>query len=139
MGGKTSGPGSFTGPAGKAASFSPVYRLSPVKSQPVSSPDLGLPDSVIADLSSGQLLLYQLTRSLHTGNIAQKEVCKKIGPLNQARQVTTKLHLFFIHSLIIYSFIIVFTTMSLWKLFMARKCNTYLSRFSSIPYARVCV
>ena len=85
--GKTSGPGpgSFTELLGKAASGS-VHRLTPVKFSPVSSPvELALPDSVIADLSSDQLLLYQLYRVLQTGNIAPKEACKKIGPVNHAR------------------------------------------------------
>ena len=82
--GKTSGPGSFTVPLGKAARGY-VHRLSPVKFRPVSGPELALPDSVIADLSSDQLLLYQLTRALQTGNIAPKEACKKIGHLNHAR------------------------------------------------------
>ena len=82
--GKTSGPGSFTGPLGKAAGCS-VHRLSPVKFRPVSGPELDLPDNIIADLSSGKLLLYQLTRAVRTGNISAKEACKKIGPLNHAR------------------------------------------------------
>ena len=55
--GKTSGPGSFTVPLGKAASGS-VHRLTPVKFSPVSGPaELALPDSVIADLSSDELQL----------------------------------------------------------------------------------
>ena len=83
--GKTSGPGSFTELLGKAASGS-VHRLTPVKFSPVSVPaELALPDSVIADLSSDQLLLYQLYRALQTGNIAPKETCEKIGPMNHAR------------------------------------------------------
>ncbi|KAF0296969.1 hypothetical protein FJT64_000554 [Amphibalanus amphitrite] len=82
--GKTSGPGSFTGPLGKAAGGS-VHRLSPVKFRPVSGPELDLPDNIIADLSSDKLLLYQLTRAVRTGNISAKEACKKIGPLNHAR------------------------------------------------------
>ncbi|KAF0293505.1 putative diacylglycerol O-acyltransferase [Amphibalanus amphitrite] len=82
--GKTSGPGSFTGPLGKAADGS-VHRLSPVKFRPVSGPELDLPDNIIADLSSDKLLLYQLTRAVRTGNISAKEACKKIGPLNHAR------------------------------------------------------
>ena len=82
--GKTSGPGSFTGPLGKAAGGS-VHRLSPVRFRPVSGPELALPDGVIADLSSDQLLLYQLARAVQVGTIAPKEACKKIGPLNHAR------------------------------------------------------
>ena len=67
--GKTSGPGSFTGPLGKAAGCS-VHRLSPVKFRPVSGPGLELPDNIIADLSSDQLLPYQLTRAVRTGNVS---------------------------------------------------------------------
>ncbi|KAF0301910.1 hypothetical protein FJT64_025914 [Amphibalanus amphitrite] len=48
-------------------------------------PELELRDNIIADLSSGQLLPYQLTRAVRTGNISAKEACKKIGPLNHAR------------------------------------------------------
>ncbi|KAF0314570.1 hypothetical protein FJT64_015011 [Amphibalanus amphitrite] len=62
-----------------------VHRLSPVKFRPVSGPELELPDNIIADLSSDQLLPYQLTRAVRTGNISTKEACKKIGPLNHAR------------------------------------------------------
>ncbi|KAF0304676.1 hypothetical protein FJT64_023583 [Amphibalanus amphitrite] len=50
-----------------------------------SGPELDLPDNIIADLSSGKLLLYQLTRAVRTGNISAKEACKKIGPLNHVR------------------------------------------------------
>ena len=82
--GKTSGPGSFTGPLGKAAGGS-VHRLSPVKFRLMSGPELDLPDNIIADLSSDQLLLYQLTRAVQTGNLSPKDACKKIGPLNHAR------------------------------------------------------
>ena len=82
--GKTSRPGSFTGPWGKAAG-GPEHRLSPVKFRPVSGLELDLPDNIIADLSSDQLLLYQLTRAVQTGKISPKEACKKIGPLNHVR------------------------------------------------------
>ena len=82
--GKTSGPGSFTGPLGKAAGGS-VHRLSPVKFRPVNGPELNLPDNIVVDLSSDQLLLYHLTRAVQTGKISPKEACKKIGPLNHAR------------------------------------------------------
>ena len=62
-----------------------MHRLTPVKFSPVSGPaELALPDSVIADLSSDQLLLYQLYTALQTGNIAPKEACNKIGPVNHA-------------------------------------------------------
>ncbi|KAF0306546.1 hypothetical protein FJT64_021970 [Amphibalanus amphitrite] len=50
--------------------------------RPVSGPELDLPD-IIADLSSDQLLLYQHTRAVRTGNISAKEAWKKIGLLNQ--------------------------------------------------------
>ena len=72
------------GPLGNAAGGS-GHRLSPVRFRPGSGSELALPDRAIADLSSGQLLLYQLASALQVGTIAPKKVCKKIGPLNHAR------------------------------------------------------
>ena len=77
LGGKISGPGSFTGLLDKAAS-DPVHRLSPVKFRPVCGPELALPDSVV-DISSDHQPTRQLTRAVQTGYIATKGACKRIG------------------------------------------------------------
>ncbi|KAF0287938.1 hypothetical protein FJT64_013661 [Amphibalanus amphitrite] len=69
---------------GRVASGKTELLVDP-KSMERKMPEMDLPDNIIADLSSDQLLPYQLARAVRTGNISAKEACKKIGPLNHAR------------------------------------------------------
>lgn len=82
--GKTTGPRSFSGPLGKAAGGA-VHRQPVVQFHPVPGTVPELPEAMVAELSSDQLLLYRLTRAVQSGSITTKDACRKIGPLNHAR------------------------------------------------------
>lgn len=82
--GRTTGPKSFSGPLGKAASGD-VRALPVAQFRPVAGPVPELPAAVATELSDDQQLLYQLARAVQTGTIAPKVACRKIGPVNHAR------------------------------------------------------
>ena len=82
--GSTTGPKSFAGPLGKAASGN-VRKLPVAKFRPVAGSVTEIPEAAAGELSDDQKLLYQLARAVQTGTIAPKVACRKIGPVNHAR------------------------------------------------------
>ena len=83
--GSTTGPKSFSGPLGRAASGE-VHRLGVAPFRPVTGPVPELPDQLIADLSTDQQLLYRLARGVHAGKLLDdNDAHRQIGPVNHAR------------------------------------------------------
>ena len=83
----TSGPDSFKGPLGQAL-MTEVHKMKVVQFQPVATPLADMDDEVLKDLSRDQLLLYQYTKAIATGNISKKLEAQAAGPLNHSRWLT---------------------------------------------------
>ena len=87
--GSTTGPKSFSGPLGRAASGE-VHRLETASFRAVTGPLPDLPDQLVADLSTDQQLLYRLARGVQDGKLLDSsDGHRQIGPVNHARYVGT--------------------------------------------------
>ena len=83
--GSNTGPKSFSGPLGRAASGE-VHRLEVASFGAVPGPLPDLPDQLVADLSTDQQLLYRLARGAHAGKLLDdSDAHRQIGPVNHAR------------------------------------------------------
>ena len=83
--GSTTGPKSFSGPLGRAASGE-VHQLEVATFRAVPGPLPDLPDQLVAELSSDQQLLYRLARGVHGGKLLDdSDAHRQIGPINHAR------------------------------------------------------
>lgn len=83
--GTTTGPKSFSGPLGRAASGE-VHHLGVATFRAVPGPLPDLPHQLVAELSSDQQLLYRLARGVQDGKLLDdSDAHRQIGPINHAR------------------------------------------------------
>ena len=85
----TSVPTSFHGPIGQAITNGNPHMKDTVKFKPVKSPNLPiLPDTVVADLSRDQNLLYRYCQAVDSGVVSPQLARQKPGGINHARWLT---------------------------------------------------
>ena len=83
--GSTTGPRSFSGPLGRAASGQ-VHLLGVASFHAVAGHLPDLPDQLAAELSTDQRLLYRLARGVQAGKLLdESDGHLQIGPVNHAR------------------------------------------------------
>ena len=85
--GGTTGPNSFDGPIGQAATED-VWKLPITSFETMRGKTPTIPDTVVDSLSRDQKILYLLARAVETGFVPEKVIGATIGPANHSRWLT---------------------------------------------------
>ena len=87
--GKTSGPGQFTGPVGKALYETKFENAPVIQFQQIQADDIDISDEYISELSSDQKYLLKMYRAVSSGFCEESLASQKPGKMAHSRWLTT--------------------------------------------------